>query len=109
MAKVKIKPRSLSRKKAHKKEMQRYELRRKSRKLIKKQISSLFPREQSNTPQEINLTEKQNLLSLLYKTLDSHQSKGLISKGRVNRLKSRCTKKFNTLFLFGSNPTVKTA
>ncbi|ADX98032.1 30S ribosomal protein S20 [Mycoplasma suis] len=100
--KKKVNSRERSRKKELKKEKIRYELRRKVKKSIKKQISNLFPVASRASEEVISpklLLEKKKALSELYKTLDSKQSKGLITKGRVNRLKSRCTIKFNKLFL----------
>ncbi|AFN64889.1 30S ribosomal protein S20 [Mycoplasma wenyonii str. Massachusetts] len=92
--KKKVNSRAKSRAKELKKERVRYELRRRAKKQIKKQLS--FVVETNNLTEEI-IKEKQGALSLLYKTLDSKQSKGLITKGRANRLKSKSTKKLNQL------------
>ncbi|AFO51962.1 30S ribosomal protein S20 [Candidatus Mycoplasma haematolamae str. Purdue] len=96
MAAKKIKPRAVARKKELQKEKVRYELRRKTKKNIKKQMSALIPKE--NTPlNKEEIASKKESLSLFYKTLDSNVSKGLITKGRANRLKSRYSKKLNIL------------
>ncbi|AHC40015.1 30S ribosomal protein S20 [Mycoplasma ovis str. Michigan] len=92
--KKKVNLRARSRAKELKKEKIRYELRRRAKKQIKKQLSFIL--ESNNLTEEI-IQEKKEALYLLYKTLDSKQSKGLITKGRANRLKSRCTRKLNRL------------
>lgn len=92
--KKKINSRTKSREKELKKEKVRYELRRRAKKQIKKQLSFIL--ESKNLTKE-TIQEKKEALSLLYKTVDSKQSKGLITKGRANRVKSKCTKKLNEL------------
>ncbi|AGX89026.1 30S ribosomal protein S20 [Mycoplasma parvum] len=97
----KVNSRARARKKELTKEKFRYELRRRVKKGIKKQINNLFSLENgaSYALSVDELQEKKKALSSLYKTLDSKESKGLITKGRANRLKSKCTIKFNQLFL----------
>ncbi|PYC99658.1 hypothetical protein B4U78_015140 [Microbacterium esteraromaticum] len=92
--KKKVNFRAKSREKELKKERIRYELRRRAKKQIKKQLSSIL---EANNLTEEKIQKKKEALSQLYKTVDSKQSKGLITKGRANRLKSKCTRKLNEL------------